>query len=287
MPARRSRTERWRDSVEQLSARGGGIEFTLARPGIDPRTDPSEWAEQGADLVWRVRVLHVSDDEIVVETPSAAGVRLSLDPGLSIVAVIAVGQNRWMFHSRILGRATHDAREALRLEAPDNVERCQRRSFYRISTAELALPEARVWPLRDPSSVGPAELANRELIACLRAGALTAPGDDPDFLLPDTAPAFSGRVVNISGGGLGLVAAHEDATGFDHARFFWVRVDLTPQIPAPIGFTTKLVHRHMDSTGAVHAGLSFEFGFNPDHRAFVVDQIVRYVAALQDRLRAA
>lgn len=287
MPARRSRTERWRDSVEQLSARGGGIEFTLARPGIDPRQDPSTWAEHGADLVWRVRVLRCDEHEIVVEAPAAAGTRLALDPGLAVVAVIAVGQNRWMFHSRILGAGQSDGRDALRLAAPEHVERCQRRSFYRISTAELELPSARVWPLRDPSTVGPAELANRELISSLRAGGLVSPGTDPDMLLPDTAPAFGGRLVNISGGGLGLVTERDDASGFDHARFFWVRVDLTPHIPAPLGFTTKLVHRHMDSTGAIHAGLSFEFGFNPEHRVFVVEQIVGYVASLQDRLRAA
>ncbi len=287
MPARRSRTERWRDSIEQLSSRGGGIDFTLARPGIDPRSDPSTWAEHGADLVWRVRVLRCSEDELVVEAPAAAGAPLSLDPGLGVVGVIAVGQNRWMFHSRILGAGEVDGRAALRLAAPDGVERCQRRSFYRISTAELDLPGATVWPLQDPSSVGPAEVANREIIQCLRAGSMTASGADPEMLLPDVGPAFNGRVVNISGGGLGLVTSRDDGAGFDHARFFWVRVDLTPDIPAPIGFTVKLVHRHHDSAGDVHAGMAFEFGFHPEHRTFVVNQIVGYVTGLQDRLRPA
>ena len=43
---------------------------------------------------------------------------------------------------------------------PDEVRRCQRRSFYRVETARINLPVVDVWPLLDPKSILLAERAN-------------------------------------------------------------------------------------------------------------------------------
>jgi len=63
VPASRSRTERWRDCLHQIYERSGGLDVAIAggREGA-----PSH-------LLWRVRVLGLSEAEIVVECPSAAG----------------------------------------------------------------------------------------------------------------------------------------------------------------------------------------------------------------------
>ncbi len=282
VPPNRSRTERWRDSIEQVRQRGGALEITLARA-----TDNSPLnGASGADLVWRVRLLDIRDDHLLVEHPAAAGRIIRLDAGLALIGAFSIGQNRWMFHSRTLG---DEPRGGLRLALPTRVERCQRRSFFRISTAELSLPRVECWPLLDPMTVAPAEVANRDHV--LR---LASTGDQSDArmtiedtLLPEVGPGFSASLLNVSGGGLGLLVEPDDAQALDRSHYLWMRVDLRPHVPAPIAMTGRIAHCHTDSTARVHAGVAFEFGFNAGHRDFVIDQVGRCVAALLPGARRA
>lgn len=273
MPASRSRTERWRDCLRQVYERDGALEISVATP---------ESAEDGphADLIWRVRILTLSDAEIVVETPSAAGQWIELQPGIKLVAVLAIGQNKWMFHTNILPGGKP---RTLRLAMPQTVERCLRRNFFRISTAELSLPMVECWPLLDPTTVGPAEVANKAQILDLIANPATAAAmaNREPLVLPEVGPKFPARLMNLGGGGVGLVIDKNDSSATDKARLYWLRVNLVPQIPAPIAVTARLVHTHIDSTQNLYAGLAFEWSFHPTHRDFIVDQICRYVRTLQ------
>lgn len=286
MPANRSRTERWRECLRQIQQREGGIELTLPNP------------TGGPNLMWRCRLLRMTDEELVVEMPGAAGQSVELTSGLDVVCVIALGQNRWMFHSKTRGSVSLAARGrgpnlGLRLTAPTEVERCQRRQFYRISTASIELPLVECWPVLDPASVRMAEIANRSLVnACENGSDFNShPGSDgtgdieSSLVLPEVGPRFTGRLANISGGGLGLVFEGDEAAAVDQSRLVWLRVDLRPTLAAPIGLTARLSHTHMDSGQRVYAGLAFEFQFNPSHRGFVLEQIGRFVN--RTRLRAA
>jgi hypothetical protein len=254
--------------------RDGALEISVARP-----------ENGGADLVWRVRLSAMSDEHLVVEQPSAAGQWIDLEPGVSIVAGIAIGQNRWMFHTRVLPRLRTLPPRTVRLAAPTAVERCQRRNFFRISTAELRLPRVECWPLLDPASVVAAEVANRARIMDLvrsGAGAAADAGDD-SLTLPEVGPKFGGLLMNVGGGGAGLLIDKAEASAMDRARLFWMRVNLTPIIPAPLGITARLVHTHIDSAQNLYGGMAFEWAFNPSHRDFVIDQVMGYAAALQKR----
>ncbi len=275
MPPNRSRTERWRDSIEQVRQRGGALEITLAR-GAEESPLPGA---SGADLVWRVRLLDIRDDHLLVEQPAAAGRVIRLHADLALIGAFSIGQNRWMFHSRTLG---DEPRGGLRLALPTRVERCQRRSFFRISTAELSLPRVECWPLLDPMTVAPAEIANRDHVLRLASSGARADGPTPidDALLPEVGPGFSASLLNVSGGGIGLLVEPEDAQSLDRSHYLWMRVDLRPDVPAPIAMTGRVAHCHTDSTGRIHAGVAFEFGFNAGHREFVVEQVGRCVAAL-------
>ncbi len=272
MPANRSRTLRWRDVLSQIAQRGGAIELSVAPASVDA-AEPLV----PADLVWRVRLRDVTDDGLVVECPSAAGLSLSIDEGVRLVGAMTVGQNRWMFHTSVLGTARIEGRQHLRLSAPEQVERCQRRTFHRISTASLQVPEVTVWPMLDPSSAIAAEVACR---AAVNEGTV---GQLPDELMPDVGPSFKAKLVNVSGGGLGLLAPRDEAGGFDAARYFFLRVELEPVLSAPLCLTTKLVHRHLDSAQLIHAGMAFEFTFHPEHQAFVAEQVGRCMRVMQDR----
>jgi c-di-GMP-binding flagellar brake protein YcgR len=241
----------------------------------DGRGSSSE--ERGVDLVWRVRVLSLSESEIVVEQPSAAGTWIDLQSGVNLVAGMSIGQNRWMFHTRVLGPGARHPR-ALRLAMPDNVERCQRRNFLRISTAELSLPLVECWPLLDPTTVIAAEVANRDQFEGHPA---SGPVSNEPMLLPEVGPRFTARLMNFGGGGAGLIVAPGDSAAVDRARLYWIRIHLMPHLPAPLGITARLVHTHIDSTQSVYAGLAFEWSFNPAHKDFVIEQVSRCSKSMQ------
>ncbi|MBX3389081.1 MAG: hypothetical protein KF691_06450 [Phycisphaeraceae bacterium] len=273
MPASRSRTERWRDCLQQIKDRSGGIEFTVARPGIDPEAN-------SGDLVWRVRVIRFDDSELVVEAPVAMGNAIHLGEDVEVVGILAVGQNRWMFRSKTLGMTTtagpRGMMPAVRLRMPEEVERCQRRQFLRVATAEIRLPEVECFPLLDPLSAVPAEVACRD---AMKSGVVST-------LLPEVGPVFKAKLLNIGGGGVGLLVPRSETSGANRSKLIWARFDLRPEMPAPLGVTARIVHTHLNHEQDVYAGVSFEFAFHTAYRPFVADLLVNYVQALQDRQRS-
>jgi hypothetical protein len=284
VPASRSRTERWRQCLRQVHERDGALEVSIPiaqAPGSAP-------GEPGhADLIWRVRILTLTEDDITVEQPSAAGRWMALTPGVRLIAVMSIGQNRWMFHTAVQAVGANGLQRTMRLAMPTMVERCQRRNFYRISTAELSLPRVECWPLLDPQSVIPAEIANRAQVlgmsdvGCRMSDVGAGTASDEPLLLPEVGPKFLARLMNLGGGGVGLIIDPKEAGSAERSRLLWLRIDLTPTIPAPLAMTARPVHTHLDSSQSVYAGLSFEWAFHPAHREFVVEQIGRYVESLQ------
>ena len=284
MPAHRSRTERWRDSLQQIYERGGGIEFSLDRSDPAATTPPAAVTHR-SDVMWRVRLAGLSENELLVDRPAAAGTSVPLAPGTRIVAVISVGQNRWMFHSHVLGPNDGPSPfgagqlSMLRLKMPEKVERCHRRDFLRISTTELILPRVDCWPLLNPARTGAAEAANRALVHDVEAGRREAPTDPAthDLYLPEVGPPFAASLMNIGGGGVGLLFRKDELSSAERARYIWMRLNLTPVIAAPIAMCAKIVHKHLDSEQNLIAGAAFEFSFSQGHKEFVVEQMLRYV----------
>ena len=289
MPAQRSRTLNWRTCLQQLIERNGALELAVARH--------YEEGDMGRHLIWRVRLLDMSESEIVVERPTTMGQAIPVSNGVELIAIISIGQNRWLFRTMCLGMVNfkfndHKTMLAMRLLMPEAVERCQRREFYRIETVALTLPEVEMWPLLNPESVLPAERANE-----LRFEAdLAAPGDsldaaphtrdtiaivDDDMHLPEVGPKFIGQLMNLGGGGVGIRIKESDAQPLNHHKLFWARVALPPELTTPICVTAKVVHTHLESSHYVYAGMAFDFTFNPAHQKFVVDQICRYIALQQ------
>lgn len=299
MPANRLRNEQWRRSLEQIFERGGGLEisFPRARGGGDGSEGGTTTDDATCNLIWRVRILRLTDEEIFLEQPMALGETMTLAKGVELVAVMAVGQNRWMFTTRVLGAAevTIVGRtvSALRIACPDRVERCRRRNFYRVSTTELVLPKVTCWPLLNPDSVVLAEKANE-----MRVLASQNPQEAADFenvdehlTMPEVGPAFRATLANIGGGGIGLVVEPGDAQALTRHRTFWLSIALPPEITVPLAVTAKLVHTHIDSSQKTYCGLAFEFGHNRGHQKFITDQIRRCVTMQQEaqlrRLRKA
>ncbi len=290
MPARRSRTLEWRRCLEQVQERGGAIEIAVVRDYDRPADS------EGSHLVWRVRLLDVTGEEIVVEPPTTLGEVIRVETGINLVAVLAVGQNRWMFMTSNLGPTEYrndNGRTvtALRLTMPDSVERCQRRSHDRMQTTSLILPEVDVWPLLDPKSVLPAERANELQFEDDRndipVGDRRTAADD-ESLMPEVGPKFTTTLLNVGGGGVGLRVKQEDAPAMARHNVFWLRFSMPPELTTPICATGKLAHTNVDSTQHTYAGMAFDFSFNPVHQRVVVEPIRRFIeiqqrAQLDDR----
>jgi hypothetical protein len=291
VPANRSRTGRWRDCLWQVYERAGALEISVDG-------GRGNFPDAGPDLVWRVRISSITDDAIFVEQPSAAGHTIPIKPGVRLIGSMSIGQNRWMFQTRALPTPASGRTAGLALEMPTNVERCQRRNFYRTSTVELFLPRVECWPLLDPASALAAEVANRaQIMDWMRSRAASGPHaphlphahvpQSEPIVLPDVGPKFHGHLINLGGGGAGLLINQVDAAALDHSRYFWLRIDLTPQIPLPLGVTGRMVHTHIDSSHNFYVGIAFEWSFNAGHREFIVEQISEYLAAIQSQQNAA
>ena len=284
MPASRSRTTEWRRSLEQLRSREGAIEIAVARDGTD-----DEAVLGASDLVWRVRVLDLSDTEVAVDLPFALGRAVELPVGTELVGAIAIGQNRWMFRTKVIGAWQPKApyprsHRAVRLMLPDHVERCLRRAT-RVDVASINLPKVEIWPLLEPRSVLPAQRASEIAFRAAVAGEKPmAPSDD---LLPTIGPGFGATLVNLGGGGLGILVEPADAAALSRHRLFWIRFTLGDVMPVPVCCAARVVHTHMDSSHRIYAGISFDFDFNPAHQRVVAEQIVQAIGRLTGAQRRA
>ncbi len=281
MPASRSRTHEWRRSLQQTFERGGAIEIAIAHP---KSTSPEPLAHvSGGDIVWRVRILDLTDQEMVVEQPSALGVSISFDCGIELVGAIAIGQNRWTFRTSHLGTKSMCGPRpirAMRIRMPETVDRSMRRAL-RVETAALQLPQMEVWPLLDPRSVVVAERWNEVQMEALLQGEQCSEPSDPESLMPTVGPRFPATLMNLGGGGVGLRVEPEDSVQLNRHRTFWIRLDLRPELTVPICATGKVVHTHIDSGMRTYAGVQFDFTYHPAHERFVAEQIRRYIMMQQ------
>ncbi|MFI4892300.1 MAG: hypothetical protein ACIAQ0_02530 [Phycisphaerales bacterium JB058] len=271
MPARRSRTERWRESLNSLVERNGPIEISVPGHGESP------------DLIWRVRLLEVSDEHLVVEQPTTLHHQIPVNNASDLVGGISIGQNRWMFRTSVIDhleyRAMFGLVSALRLSMPQTVERCQRRNFYRTSTTSLSLPPVQIWKLNDPESAIPLEVATKATILDAQGSGVV---NDPfDLMKPDLGSSFGSSMLNIGGGGVGMLVSASDAGVLNQSGPFWMRLNLAPSVPIPLSLTARLAHTRVDSSGDIHAGFAFDFVRNREYEPFVAEQICRYVADLQ------
>lgn len=281
MPANRSRTLEWRRCLRQVFERNGALEVAVAHNATD--------AAGSQHLIWRVRLLNLTESEIVIEQPVALGQPIHIAQDIEVVVVLSIGQNRWMFTTKVLGSIAlvlgdRKSASALRLKMPETVQRCQRRNHYRVETASLSLPVVELWPLLDPKSVLVAERAYEiqcEIDQNRADGATSVPVFDCDAVMPEVGPKFSASLLNLGGGGIGLRVSPNDSQVLGRHKVLWVRFGLPPVLQTPICATGKVVHTHIESNHDIYAGVAFDFSFNPSHQRFVVDQICAYIAHQQ------
>ncbi len=283
VPAIRSRTAGWRRCLEQICDRRGSIELA-----IDRRiSGESTASDTGRDLLLRARLLHIGSDELNVEAPVALGERVTYAAGTSLVGVMAVGQNRWMFRTTCLGVAPGPrGTTTLRLAMPVNVQRCQRRTDYRIETAEIDLPDVSLWPLMDPSTAVPIERLIGAAFLHELDGRAGTDGDHA-MALPAVGPPCAGKLVNLGGGGVGLSVPDAQAGLIGRHAMWWLRFELPPALSTPVACAARVAHSHVRSDRTIYLGMSFDFTANALHRRTVSQQLLRAAHGMHPRRHSA
>ncbi len=268
--------------MQQVFERGGTLEVSIARAGSPsaPKVDPLE-AAGSADLVWRLKIVALEEESVLVEAPVALGKTFHIDDGMPLVGAITIGQNRWKFTSTKISdeRPASSRGPCMRLQLPDHVERCLRR-FVRVEASELNLPSVSVWPLLDPRTIIAAETANDAAFHAFVAGTAVTGGAPP---MPLVGPKFSATLMNVGGGGVGLRVEPQDSAVLGRHRIFWIEIPLGRNHPVPLVATGKVVHTHLDSSQRTYIGVSFDFTFHMAHQQVVVEQIHRAMQQAQIR----
>ncbi len=266
--------------MQQVFERGGTLEISVARAETPEslKIDPIE-AAGSADLVWRLKIVSLEEESILVEMPVALGKTMRIEDGVSLVGAITIGQNRWKFRSRKVcdERPIGSRGPCMRLELPDHVERCLRR-FVRFEATDLQLPSVGMWPLLDPRTTVAAETANDTAFLAFVA---SKPIPDAPLVMPSVGPKFQATLVNVGGGGVGLRVESEDSAVLGRHRIFWLEIPLGRDHPVPIVATGKVVHTHLDSSQRTYIGVSFDFTFRLAHQEVVVEQIHRAMRQVQ------
>ena len=275
MPASRSRNTDWHKSLQQVLERRGALELAVARPDGAP--------EDGVDIIWRSQMIALHEASIEVESPQALGRTVQLKEGVKLVAAFVIGQNRFAFHTSILPAPVKSSHTlSLFLAQPDSIERCQRNND-RFDLQGLQLPQATMWPLLEPRSVGVAERANELAFEAHSRGETVDVGASSvnESITPNMGPSITGTLMNVGGGGVGIRIASSEAGALTRHRIFWIRITLGKDNPVPLVATGKLVHTHIDSMNNTYAGMAFDFSFNPEHQKTVAAQIASYVQRVQ------
>jgi hypothetical protein len=275
MPASRSRNTDWKKSLQQVLDRRGALELAVARPDGAP--------EDGVDIIWRSQLTALHEDSIEVESPQALGRTVQLKEGVKLVAAFVIGQNRFAFNTSILPSPSKSGHTlSLFLAQPDSIERCQRHND-RFDLQGLQLPQATMWPLLEPRSVGVAERANELAFEAHSRNETLETGGSAggEALMPNMGPSITGTLMNVGGGGVGIRIASSEAGALSRHRIFWIRIALGKDNPVPLVATGKLVHTHIDSMSNTYAGIAFDFSFNPEHQKTVASQIASYVQRVQ------
>lgn len=257
--------------MAQVFERGGAIEVAIARRGNE-----AEERDAG-DVIWRLHVLELREDDVLVECPATVGMPIQFRDGVQLVGVISLGQNRWTFATRKLGDVPGKEGRVIRLELPDTVQRCLRRQA-RLELGGLTPPSMDLFPLLDPASVHDAQVAyDAAAREYLDHGTIPP---EPSRR-PLVGPPVRAELMNMATGGVGARLDAAVAGIITRHRTFWLRIPLGAAMPVPIVVAAKLAHSRLDSSQRTYAGLGFDFSFHPAHADTLARQIARYAQARQ------
>ncbi len=248
----------WLDNVRTLAAENGSVRVCLS----------SKPVEEGGRAA-RVRVLGLSGDGVtIIEEPRVHDMGTRLRPGDELDVLAVQRQTRLVGRCQVNGYIRHSLSETVRVDAlqlspPVKVFSGQLRDFYRAPVSagvEVESVLLKIDPV-DEATVQRARLA----------------GMDP-------GKKHNARLVNISGGGVGLAILVDKALNpvFAVGSICALHAEL-PTLKKPLEIKARIVHAEKLNNGDLYLGMAFIFD-DPAVQEHIEDQLQRLSVWLQRRM---
>lgn len=248
----------WLDIVAGLAGQNGAVRLSLSDKPVD---------EGGRSA--RARVLATEADGVtIIEEPGVRDLGTRLRPGTEVDVLAVRHQTRLVGRCRVDGYVKHALNEATRIDAvrlarPVRVFSGQLRDLFRA-------------PIGAGVDVDPVELWLDPDDETTIARALDV-GLDPDTI-------HKARLVNISGGGMGLAILVERAQvpAFCVDTVFTLRAEL-PMLDKPLDLRSRVVYTETLDNGDLYLGVAFVFDDDALQKR-IEDQLQRLSVWLQRRI---
>lgn len=275
---------RWDRLIREAIARDAVIDLApIESQGVGSHiVVRSEADYESADRpVWRVRLLTIDQNTLLVDRPTIAQHPVTVHPGTILQGLLVDGDSRWSFMTRVIESTRVQINEdhhlsGLRLAWPINFQTAQRRDFFRVDVAGAELPPVRAIELKDVDAAIAYEKHERLLHRLIGRENEPVPAAPP---MPETGRAFSGRAIDLSGGGMCLSVDVEAEPLLELLPLLWIRIAL-PHMPRELHLTARVTHWHRDGERLL-LGLAFCHSGDAEQRAFVADLVCRFTAEQQ------
>lgn len=265
----------WEQCLVALNERDGAVEIT----GLSGQRDTSAKAVSNASdksttqhvaPSFRVRLLAWRPAGIVVDQPTNAEEAHYFQQGSVVRILVVDGPARWELITTVASRVKfrlneHSVVAAIVLARPHEVNSVQRREFFRVSTAAAKMPPVQLIPeFKKPMLTQATDVVTAE-----------AQFIGPQ---PQLSP-FTGILVNVGGGGMGVEATDDFAFTFSLCNRYRCVLNL-PSMDKPLKVDCTLVHLEEQVEGMHYLGLRFETTSTGARRR-VEDQICHFTSWLQ------
>ncbi len=257
----------WKAKLNDMAQRNTPLELSPSPDGVSLDRPP----------FFRVRMLHMNDEAIFVEYPTSPDAIKLFRPEDEVRLHTGTAEMRWEIELIIIGRVklrlnASKQIPALKLTMPKSVSSGQRRDYFRAPTAAMDIKSVVLFPLESRDSDPP----RGELRAFYKQWLEN--GEQGDA--PNNAPRpFLGRLLNISGAGIGVAITDQDAVRLAPNQWFWVQIDL-PTSDEPIYGFALAVRLDQQTPDVFHLGMSLEW---PDPLAAKesAESVIRFTTWVQ------
>lgn len=273
---RTTNAQPWEQCLTDLNERDGAVEITGLSAHRKSAIDANKSDDQSHHVApsFRVRVLAWRPAGIVVDQPTNPEEAHYFQQGAVVRVLVVDGAARWELITTVTSRIRFQLNEnsvvaAIVLSRPHEVNSVQRREFFRVSTAAAKIPPVQLTPVvkikTDQASTSQTPQATQEP---------QQPFGPEPLLVP-----FTGILVNVGGGGMGVEASDDVAFTLSLCRRFKCVVNL-PSMDEALVVDCTMVHLETQAQGMHYLGLRFEVASAAARRR-VEDQICHFTSWLQ------
>lgn len=237
----------WKEVALYILQRNGAVTLSPYSMEDDNYTD---------ELCFGSRLLDMTDSHLVVEVPSASECSKCFEADSPIYVVMVHRTHRMELCSKVIERIKFQINAniqtiAYQLSLPTHVGSAQRRAYYRAHVSAMSIKPVKFTPL------------------------------DPVLKHPIHSLAFEAHMVNISGGGMGVIIKKKQVPLLKDYAFFECELHL-PMHDEQLKYELhcKSMHSTAGRKGDVYVGMEFQIT-DANHKREVIDKLVHYTAWVQ------